>query len=532
MHGRPDLIISGAQGIARVCKKLRMAAPTPVSAQLLSFRRTFTRLILLVVLPSAGLLAFGIVGIVNERAAVEKRFESLWVGRLNIAQVQLSEHLAEARVTQTEPRFVLSWGALPLTDAGFVVENGEVTSEEPRVVAALRPVIADLKELPQRPLVFSVDSPQGTLLLAAQRQGDRVIGAQVSITSLERLLAGIAARVTPTGEEGKLLLVPVKRDQNSPEGAAARFAAAVTEAREAALAPRELAGVLMPSPLQDFRLVVVPTGEDPVLAASTRNRWIYGVLLALFYVTLALGVIFTGRTLYREARLSRLKTDFVSLVSHELRTPLTSIRLFIEMLATNRVKDPVEMQTVLDLLAKETTRLSGMIESVLDWSRIESGKKQYRRERIPSTALVDAAVSAFRAQRIDAPLDLTVTLAPNLGDIEVDRDALSGALLNLLQNAWKYSKPDDKRIELRGVIDDDFVVIEVQDHGVGIPRREQKRIFDRFYRVDSLLTRDTEGSGLGLSIAQRIVQAHDGWISVDSVPGRGSTFRIHLPLAT
>jgi two-component system, OmpR family, phosphate regulon sensor histidine kinase PhoR len=308
---------------------------------------------------------------------------------------------------------------------------------------------------------------------------------------------------------------------------AARFA----EAKEAAMGTRELAGLLMPLPLQDFRLVVMATGADPVVAASTRNRWIYGVLLGLFYITLALGVIFTGRTLYREARLSRLKTDFVSLVSHELRTPLTSIRMFIEMLALNRVKDPQEMQTVLDLLSKETARLSGMIESVLDWSRIESGKKQYRRERLPTTALVDAAVSAFKAQRIDAPLNLTVTLAENLGEIEVDRDALSGALLNLLQNAYKYSKPDDKRIDLRAVLDDDFVVLEVEDRGVGIPRREQKRIFDRFYRVDSLLTRDTEGSGLGLSIAQRIVQAHDGWISVDSVPGRGSTFRIHLPLA-
>jgi two-component system, OmpR family, phosphate regulon sensor histidine kinase PhoR len=104
-------------------------------------------------------------------------------------------------------------------------------------------------------------------------------------------------------------------------------------------------------------------------------------------------------------------------------------------------------------------------------------------------------------------------------------------LLNLLQNARKYSKKEDGRIDLRAVLDDDFVVFEVEDRGVGIPRREQKRIFDRFYRVDSLLTRETEGSGLGLSIAQRIVQAHDGWISVDSVPGKGSTFRIHLPKA-
>ncbi|MDP3157322.1 MAG: HAMP domain-containing sensor histidine kinase [Archangium sp.] len=506
-----------------MCEKLRMAVPP--SVELLSFRRTFTRLILLVVLPSAGLLAFGIVGIVNERAAVEKRIEVLWTGRLATAQNELADAFADAQVRSTSPTLVLQRGSLQLTDVGFTVSAGEVVCEDPRITAALKPLDVELMSLPERPVIFSITSPQGTFLVAALRRGQKVIGAQVSAKAVQTLLQNIGDHLTPPGEEGTFMLVPVKRSSPA-EGMVARLA----EAREAALGDRELAGLLMPLPLQDFRLVVVTTGADPVAAASTRNRWIYSVLLGLFYITLALGVIFTGRTLYREARLSRLKTDFVSLVSHELRTPLTSIRMFIEMLALGRVKDPVEMQTVLDLLSKETARLSGMIESVLDWSRIESGKKQYRRERLPTTDLVDAAVNAFKAQRIDAPFDLQLTLAPNLGEIEVDRDALSGALLNLLQNAWKYSREGDKRIELRGIVDDDFVVLEVEDHGVGIPRREQKRIFDRFYRVDSLLTRDTEGSGLGLSIAQRIVQAHDGWISVDSVPGRGSTFRIHLPL--
>ncbi len=301
--------------------------------------------------------------------------------------------------------------------------------------------------------------------------------------------------------------------------------------REAALGPPELSSALLPAPLQDFRLVVQAQGEDPVAAASTRNRTVYSVLLGLFYVTLALGVVFTGRTLYREAQLSRLKTDFVSLVSHELRTPLTSIRMFIEMLALGRVKDPQEMQTVLDLLSRETARLSGMIESVLDWSRIESGKKRYEKTRLAPQELVDATVNAFNAQRIGQAAQLTVSVTPQLPPLEVDRDALAGALLNLLQNAYKYSRPDDRRIELRAYPDNDFVVLEVQDFGVGIPRKEQKRIFDRFYRIDTLLSRDTEGSGLGLSIAQRIVQAHDGWISVDSTPGEGSTFRIHLPVA-
>lgn len=501
----------------------------PENVELLSFRRAFTLLILLVVLPSAGLSGFGVVAIINERAAVEKRIESLWIGRVNAASIELSTALNNARVVGRDPVLVLESGGVLLTDTGFRVTEGVVETTDPKLETAVRALGAELVRLPTRPVVFSVTSPQDTFLLVAMREGDHVSGAQVSAAAIEKLLSSIGARVTPAGEEARYALVALKREA-PPEGVVARLVSGVSEVREAALGPRELAGVVLPSPLQDFRLVVQATGEDPVATASTRNRVVYSVLLGLFYVTLALGVIYTGRTLYREARLSRLKTDFVSLVSHELRTPITSIRMFIEMLALGRVKEPQELQTVLDLLSKETARLSGMIESVLDWSRIESGKKTYRKERLAGAALVDAAVSAFKAQHIGTEVPLTVKIGDDVGDVEIDRDSVSGALLNLLQNAWKYSN-DDKRIELRVLRDDQFVVFEVEDHGVGIPRREQKRIFDRFYRVDSLLTRVTEGSGLGLSIAQRIVQAHDGWISVDSIPGRGSTFRIHLPRA-
>lgn len=505
-----------------------MAAPD--TAELLSFRRTFTLVILLVVLPSAGVSGFGVAAIVNERAVVEKRLGAVWGSRLAVVQQALLAAFEQATVRSTTPELVLEHGGLRLTDVGFLVTGGDVTSTDGRLAAALRTVGPELSQLPpSRPVVFSLASPQGTWLVAALRDGDRVVGARIAPSALEQLLVEPGRAALPDGEEGRFALAPVTKEA-PPEGMMARLASGVSEVREAALGQAELASVTLPSPLQDFRLVVYALGEDPVAAASWRNRVVYGVLLFLFYVTLALGVAYTGRTLYREAKLSRLKTDFVSLVSHELRTPLTSIRMFIEMLALGRVKDPAELQTVVDVLAKETARLSSMVESVLDWSRIESGKKQYRLERTQPGEVADAAVNAFKAQHLDTALELAVTKEEGLPEVELDRDAIAGALLNLLQNAWKYSK-EDKRIALRVVRDGDFVVFEVEDHGVGIPRREQKRIFDRFYRVDSLLTRDTEGSGLGLSIAQRMVQAHDGWISVDSTVGQGSTFRLHLPSA-
>jgi signal transduction histidine kinase len=253
------------------------------------------------------------------------------------------------------------------------------------------------------------------------------------------------------------------------------------------------------------------------------------VLLGVFYLTLAGGVVYTARVLYREAQLSRLKTDFVSLVTHELRTPLTSIRMFIETLSLGRAKNPNEIQEVLKMLARETERLSSMIERMLDWGRIESGRKTYHRQPLDVTALLDTSVAAFKAQRLNAPVELSREMEPDLPAIHVDKEAIAGALLNLMQNAFKYSG-EQKKIAIRARADSDGIAIDVQDNGPGIPLRERKKIFERFYRVDSLLTRQTEGSGLGLAIAKRIVEAHGGKISLKSELGKGSCFTIHLPV--
>jgi len=498
---------------------------SPQTAEFLSFRRTFTLLILLVVLPSAGLSGFGVVAIINERAAVEKRLEASWSGRLSTVWADVKARLDGLEVVSASPLKLRSQD-VELLESTFSVERGEVVAQDAKLDAVVRSLSPQFVALPVKPVVFSASTPQGVFLLVARRTEGVVHGGFVSAAAMERLVNEAGAPVLPGGEPAQLALLPVKAVP--AEGVLARLASGVSEVREAALGPPELASLALPSPFQDFRLVAQAVGEDPVGKASARNRTVYGVLLGAFYITLALGVLFTGRTLYREARLSRLKTDFVSLVSHELRTPLTSIRMFIEMLATGRVKDQAEMQTVLDLLVKETTRLSTMIETVLDFSRIESGKKQYELHPVAVGAVVTAAVEAFQAQRVGEAVQLTVEVADDLPVLPLDRQAMAGAVLNLLQNAFKYST-DDRRILLRAVRDGDGAVIEVEDHGIGIPRRELRRIFDRFYRVDSLLSRRTEGSGLGLSIAQRIVEAHRGRVSVDSAVNKGSTFRIHLP---
>jgi two-component system, OmpR family, phosphate regulon sensor histidine kinase PhoR len=497
--------------------------------ELVGFRRAFTLLMLLVVVPSAGLSGFGVVAIINERAAVEDRLESAWSGRLEALSRHLQRSLGGVQVTDIPDGLVVASedGEL-LSEAPFSIVGEIVEADDPRLRHMLVAVLPELEQVGPAPVALSASSSAGTALLMVRRRGDAVVGARLDVARVEAKLNRLAQEVISPSEPVRFELRPIKREGG--DGLVGKLVSEVEKAREAALLPSPLADRLLPAPLDDYRLTAVPLGEDPVAQASTRNRVLYIVLLVLFYATLALGVVFTARTLYREARLSRMKTDFVSLVSHELRTPLTSIRMFIETLAMGRVTDPEQTREVLGMLARETERLSEMIERVLDWARIESGRRNYEREPITVAEVIDAALAAFRAQRLDAHLTLTRDLAPDLPRINAERDALAGAVLNLLQNAFKYSGTE-KRIAVRARRVRKGVCIEVEDNGVGIPPRERKRVFDRFYRSDNLLTRKTEGSGLGLAIAKRIVEAHGGKITVHSELGKGSCFSIQLPLS-
>ncbi|WP_141590349.1 MULTISPECIES: cell wall metabolism sensor histidine kinase WalK [unclassified Myxococcus] len=497
----------------------------------LNFRRTFALLIVLVVVPSAGLSGFGVVAIINERAAVEKRLEAAWRGTLESLSEELPGILASASLEPVngQLQFILPDGQ-PVSepDGAFQLEDGQVRTRDPQLAEALTTVVPEAGGLPTEPTVFSLTAGGRAVLVAAERRGSVVHGVRLSVQQLEALLA---ERVDPravSSEPVRFALLPVPREP-SDGGLMGRLVSEVAQARASALGPTGLAERVLSSPLQDFRLVVLPTGEDPVARASTRNRVLYGVLLGVFYLTLTFGVVYTGRALYREAQLSRMKTDFVSLVSHELRTPLTSIRMFIETLALGRLKDPAQMQEVLTLLMRETERLSIFVERVLDWARIEGGRKVYQREIVPVSELVNAAVEAFRTQRMEDGVDLTVEVSDGLPALDVDRAAVAGALLNLLQNAYKYSGPDNRRITLQVRGSGKGVDLTVEDNGVGIAPQERTRIFERFYRVDNLLTRRTEGSGLGLAITRRIIETHGGRISVQSEPGKGSRFTIHLP---
>jgi two-component system phosphate regulon sensor histidine kinase PhoR len=238
-------------------------------------------------------------------------------------------------------------------------------------------------------------------------------------------------------------------------------------------------------------------------------------------------VILVWVFVHREANLSQLQSDFVSKVSHELRTPLTSIRLFSETLVL-RGGDAQTAQKCIEGLTRESTRLQELIDRLLDWGRMESGRRLYQMRQTDVDAIVDEAVAAFEPTREQRQSKLSVEIADQLPLIFADRSAVSDAILNLLTNANKYGG-DPPEIRLSVEAQGDTVRISVADNGSGIPVHEHKRIFQKFYRVDDRLSREREGSGLGLAIVKHVAKAHRGKVEVHSAPGSASIFTLVLP---
>ena len=266
-----------------------------------------------------------------------------------------------------------------------------------------------------------------------------------------------------------------------------------------------------------------------VYGSVARDYLFGGLILALVTTTVA-GTAAVLAVLYREAQVARLQTDFVNKVSHDLRTPLTSIRMFVETLQLGRLQDPARQQEALEIIAEETARLSGLINRLLDWARMESGRRSYTLRRQRVEGVVDVALQAFEPQRLAGNVEISRSVEAGLPEVWADPQALAEALLNLLNNAHKYTGPD-KRISVSARRQGADVLLSVQDNGPGIPRREQKRIFEKFYRAQDPLSREIEGTGLGLAMVKHIVSGHGGKIGVESELGKGATFTIVLPAA-
>jgi two-component system phosphate regulon sensor histidine kinase PhoR len=280
-------------------------------------------------------------------------------------------------------------------------------------------------------------------------------------------------------------------------------------------------------------LVVVPTflllavGVILLFIGEAKLNLLMGILVMALSGAAATGVILVWVFVRREANLSRLQSDFVSKVSHELRTPLTSIRLFTETLALRRGDREAEDKCIA-ALERETTRLQDLIGRLLDWGRMESGRREFVMKDTDLRSIVEAAVAAFESVRERRSVDLQVELPADSITVHADRGAVSDALFNLLTNAYKYGG-DPARIDVGVEQRGSTVRVVVTDNGAGIPAAEHKRIFQKFYRVDDRLSREREGSGLGLAIVKHVMRAHRGRVELASTPGKGSAFSLVFP---
>ena len=295
-------------------------------------------------------------------------------------------------------------------------------------------------------------------------------------------------------------------------------------------AEESLAAKALPSPLSHLELRYFPKpGGLPVGFRSfevlTLATFTWAVILLVLVIMV--GVFYTLRYVLRETRTARLKSDFVSFISHELKTPLAAIKMFTETLREGRVSGEEEQQECLELIERESDRLSSLIDKVLAYSKVESEQKAFQFGSCNMAEVVDEAISLFHAHTSDRPREVKLHSVQDISNIQMDRASMIEVVLNLLSNAAKYSPSETEIIvNIRETVDE--ITVEVVDKGVGIPKRDHRRIFEKFFRSDDLLTREVEGTGLGLAFSRYIAKVHNGDIRVSSQPESGSVFTLQL----
>ena len=280
-------------------------------------------------------------------------------------------------------------------------------------------------------------------------------------------------------------------------------------------------------PLPGWQLSVSLGDNTAFDLAAQRRKSAYFLLGSTVIAAIAIAGLFAVHFIRRQMQLARLKTDLVAAVSHELRTPLASMSLLLENLLADETFDEQKTREYLHLMTGENERLRRLVENFLTFSRIDRQRQTFRFEPLAPGTIAESALSSMH-DRFNGHAQVHFEADNALPPIRADQDALMTVLLNLLDNAWKYTN-EEKRIALRVFPAGEFVAFSVTDNGIGIPAREQRKIFRRFYQVDRRLARQSSGCGLGLSIVEYLVQAHGGAVDVKSTVGAGSTFEVRIP---
>jgi signal transduction histidine kinase len=269
---------------------------------------------------------------------------------------------------------------------------------------------------------------------------------------------------------------------------------------------------------------------DPGRISKKMNElrvWYFGII-AVVFVAVALGLVSLWHNARAQLRLAEKKDDFISAVSHELRTPLTSIRMYSEMLEKNWVKSKDKLGEYYRNMRQESERLSRLVENILDFSRIQKGRKKYSFSVGDINKCIAEVVEMMAPYATENGFCIE-TCFGSLGQTTFDKDAVTQIVVNLLDNAIKYARDaEEKTITVRTKKESQLIVIEVEDHGPGIPHRQHKKVFEQFYRLGSESTRETAGTGLGLALVKKFAEAHNGFVEIVSAKPTGAILRVVL----
>jgi signal transduction histidine kinase len=259
-----------------------------------------------------------------------------------------------------------------------------------------------------------------------------------------------------------------------------------------------------------------------------RRNFYFWTILTLV-VVLAFGAFLIARTIGQEMEILKIKSDFVSSVSHEFKTPLTSIRSLMERLADGKVRDPAKMDQYFAIITQDTDRLTRLVNNLLDFSKIEEGRKEYVFDETDFARIVAEQVEAFQKGQVQAGPLISLEVAGEIPVIRADSEALSRALANLLGNAVKFT-PAGKAVRVKLRRNRDEVLLEVEDEGIGIHPDETGKVFEKFFQGRNAHDLSARGTGLGLTLVKHIAEAHGGRVLVESDVGRGSKFTLVLPV--
>lgn len=438
---------------------------------------------------------------------------------------------------------------------------------EDEIVRRIQPVVGGPGLTPDAVQAVLAGAPLVRRLYLFDRQGRRLFPAALGEKEAG-VVAGLLAELSPgfwerggrrhllVGDEvilaavlktarGEPVLAAFSRDlealrreilEQAPGGAEGSTILAVLDHRDRPVwsrAPLERADPVVTAPFGEafpsWRLALYqPQGASP-REAVRRQITIFTVAFGLLLVVIAVGLVATYRLVRRETEMARLKSDFVANVSHDLKTPLSLIRMFGETLEMGRVTDEARRREYYRVITRESERLSRLIDNVLDFSRIDGGRRTYAMAPTAIEPLVRETLEAFDYPLAQEGFVVEVAVAPDLPEVSLDADAVGQALANLVDNAIKYSGKR-KALRVEAVVRDGQLALSVADEGIGIPPEEQGRIFEKFYRVGRSETQGRRGSGVGLALVRHVALAHGGRVTVESRPGAGSRFTLWFPL--